>query len=399
MYLCDACDERVHSANAIARMHHRQPLEGKPQDADSRRASEEVEDGAAGVRAATTSIGDGDAYAVDGTMDGVTTDDIIGMCDGYLDDDFMPSSSFPLDTLDERFWNDSLRTVLETEMLDPDSFLCDPYAADEAQTANDGRAPPPPSASAPTASNDSSDKRSNSVGMSASEISALRRVGRDDGKSSLLGPIADDSALDYVERNGSQSVHDVERSKAQPVDFHALAGKLDAAAVSGKAAASGTDVEDSHARVEYLMKRFNESNPGPSGANAPPPAPTTYSGMPQPQTRLERLARWKEKRKHRNFSKVIRYQSRKACADNRPRVKGKFVRIQSVPDLSAMRDSGTPVDSDEEDDAENREESRDTIRELGLDRGLPPPPSLSRMKCGLVASASMPDFSAYRVDD
>lgn len=380
-------------------MHHRQPLEREPQDADSRRASEEVEDGAAGVRAATTSIGGGGAYAVDGTMDGVTTDDIIGMCDGYLDDDFMPSSSFPLDTLDERFWNDSLSTVPETEMLDPDSFLCDPYAANEAQTANDGRAPPPPASAAQTASNDSSDKRSNSVGMSTSEISALRRVGRDDGKSSLLGPIADDSALDYVERNGSQSIHDVARSKAQPVDFHALAGKLDAAAVSGKAAANDTDVEDSRARVEYLMKRLNESNPAPSGANAPPPAPTTYSGMPQPQTRLERLARWKEKRKHRNFNKVIRYQSRKACADNRPRVKGKFVRIQSVPDLSAMRDAGTPVDSDEEDDAKNREESRDTIRELGLDRGLPPPLSLSKIKRGLVASASMPDFSAYRVDD
>ena len=94
-----------------------------------------------------------------------------------------------------------------------------------------------------------------------------------------------------------------------------------------------------------------------------------YSGMPQPQTRLERLARWKEKRKHRNFNKVIRYQSRKVSADNRPRIKGKFVKIQSVPDLSAMRGAGTPVDSDEEDDAKNREDSRDTIRELGLDRG------------------------------
>ena len=90
------------------------------------------------------------------------------------------------------------------------------------------------------------------MGMSASEISALRRVGRDDGKSGVLGPIADDSALDYVERNGSQSVQDAEQSKARPVDFHALAGKLGAAAVNGKAAAADdyTTVEDSRARGE-----------------------------------------------------------------------------------------------------------------------------------------------------
>ena len=50
------------------------------------------------------------------------------------------------------------------------------------------------------------------MGISASEISALRRVGRDDGKSGVLGPIADDSALDYVERNGSQSVQGAEQS-------------------------------------------------------------------------------------------------------------------------------------------------------------------------------------------
>ena len=41
-------------------------------------------------------------------MGGVTTDDFIKMCDGFLNDDVTPSSSFPLDTLDERFWNDNL---------------------------------------------------------------------------------------------------------------------------------------------------------------------------------------------------------------------------------------------------------------------------------------------------
>ena len=63
-----------------------------------------------------------------------------------------------------------------------------------------------------------------------------------------------------------------------------------------------------------------------------------------------------------------------------------------------MRGAGTPVDSDEEDDAKNREDSRDPIRELGLDRGLPPPPSLTKIKRGLVSSASMPSFSAFQDD-
>ena len=59
-------------------------------------------------------------------------------------------------------------------------------------------------------------------------------------------------------------------------------------------------------------------------------------GSNKPPSRLERLRRWKEKRKNRNFNKKIRYQSRKVCADNRPRIKGKFVKVGSTPDLGAM---------------------------------------------------------------
>jgi hypothetical protein len=38
-------------------------------------------------------------------------------------------------------------------------------------------------------------------------------------------------------------------------------------------------------------------------------------------------ARYKEKRKSRSFGKKIRYQTRKALAEQRPRVRGQFVRI------------------------------------------------------------------------
>ena len=74
-----------------------------------------------------------------------------------------------------------------------------------------------------------------------------------------------------------------------------------------------------------------------------PPLPMLHlaNGAPDaPPSRLERLRRWKEKRKNRNFNKTIRYQSRKVCADNRPRIKGKFVKVGSTPDLGAMDDLG-----------------------------------------------------------
>lgn len=74
-----------------------------------------------------------------------------------------------------------------------------------------------------------------------------------------------------------------------------------------------------------------------------PPLPMlhlTNGASDAPPSRLERLRRWKEKRKNRNFNKTIRYQSRKVCADNRPRIKGKFVKVGSTPDLGAMDDLG-----------------------------------------------------------
>jgi hypothetical protein len=42
--------------------------------------------------------------------------------------------------------------------------------------------------------------------------------------------------------------------------------------------------------------------------------------------RLERVRRYREKRKNRRFQKTIRYASRKAYAEARPRIKGRFVK-------------------------------------------------------------------------
>ncbi|KAI3691802.1 hypothetical protein L6452_31604 [Arctium lappa] len=44
------------------------------------------------------------------------------------------------------------------------------------------------------------------------------------------------------------------------------------------------------------------------------------------EERKERILRYRAKRTHRNFNKKIKYACRKALADNRPRIRGRFVR-------------------------------------------------------------------------
>lgn len=50
--------------------------------------------------------------------------------------------------------------------------------------------------------------------------------------------------------------------------------------------------------------------------------PTPVSGL----DREARVLRYREKRKNRKFEKTIRYASRKAYAETRPRIKGRFAK-------------------------------------------------------------------------
>jgi hypothetical protein len=52
---------------------------------------------------------------------------------------------------------------------------------------------------------------------------------------------------------------------------------------------------------------------------------------PVAMTREERVARYREKRKRRTFEKTIRYESRKAYAEVRPRIKGRFATRRRWP--------------------------------------------------------------------
>ena len=144
--------------------------------------------------------------------------------------------------------------------------------------------------------------------------------------------------------------------------------------------------------------------PGPNGMLyfPGPPMPMLHLGGPggnKPPSRLERLRRWKEKRKNRNFNKTIRYQSRKVCADNRPRIKGKFVKVGSTPDLGAMDDLGADLDGPK------RLQNVDENGEGSLDsEGAPPPGTLARTAGlvrtgGLTAAMSVPDLTRMNVGD
>ena len=53
------------------------------------------------------------------------------------------------------------------------------------------------------------------------------------------------------------------------------------------------------------------------------------------ESREARLMRYREKRKNRRFEKTIRYASRKAYAESRPRVKGRFAKRADDNDADA----------------------------------------------------------------
>ena len=137
-----------------------------------------------------------------------------------------------------------------------------------------------------------------------------------------------------------------------------------------------------------------------------PPLPMLHlanGASDAPPSRLERLRRWKEKRKNRNFNKTIRYQSRKVCADNRPRIKGKFVKVGSSPNLGAMDDLGADLPEppasrlrslgeDEEDGSSHGEGSLTTSGDAVPPGQLAKTSGLRRVG-GLTEAMSVPDLA------
>ncbi|CAN0878033.1 Zinc finger protein CONSTANS-LIKE 5 [Linum grandiflorum] len=74
---------------------------------------------------------------------------------------------------------------------------------------------------------------------------------------------------------------------------------------------------------------------------AAPPAPRQQRGS---LDRVARVLRYREKRKNRKFEKTIRYASRKAYAETRPRIKGRFAKRCSPSSPENNNNSELPVD-------------------------------------------------------
>ncbi|KAL5211261.1 hypothetical protein ABZP36_022108 [Zizania latifolia] len=74
-----------------------------------------------------------------------------------------------------------------------------------------------------------------------------------------------------------------------------------------------------------------------AAAAAPPMAVLASKG----EEREARLMRYREKRKNRRFDKTIRYASRKAYAETRPRIKGRFAK-RTAEDDALEHEDGSP---------------------------------------------------------
>jgi hypothetical protein len=76
------------------------------------------------------------------------------------------------------------------------------------------------------------------------------------------------------------------------------------------------------------------SLPSPPSSEGTAPSIMTgagaFDGNGDNLTRAERVQRYREKRKNRKFEKTIRYASRKAYAEVRPRIKGRFAKREEV---------------------------------------------------------------------
>lgn len=82
------------------------------------------------------------------------------------------------------------------------------------------------------------------------------------------------------------------------------------------------------------------------------PSDVLHVGTEKAMCRQERVERYREKRKRRTFEKTIRYQSRKAYAEIRPRIKGRFATKEEVEQIRAAKAAGTrcPLLDDDEND-------------------------------------------------
>eukprot|EP00873_Tetraselmis_striata_P001567 jgi/Tetstr1/421831/TSEL_012732.t1 len=99
------------------------------------------------------------------------------------------------------------------------------------------------------------------------------------------------------------------------------------AQLSGLAAAAGVASAAAPPLAAPMGARPPEPRPAPA-SHPPPPVPAEATpALPSSHARrASAILKFREKRKMRNFDKKVRYQSRKKLAEERPRVRGQFVK-------------------------------------------------------------------------
>lgn len=81
-----------------------------------------------------------------------------------------------------------------------------------------------------------------------------------------------------------------------------------------------------HSALADVSNSIGSQNPAAEAVAVAVAVATPISGM----DREARVLRYREKRKNRKFEKTIRYASRKAYAETRPRIKGRFAKRTEI---------------------------------------------------------------------
>ncbi|KAK3157128.1 hypothetical protein QOZ80_2AG0116570 [Eleusine coracana subsp. coracana] len=138
-------------------------------------------------------------------------------------------------------------------------------------------------------------------------------------------PLFDGYAAQYGQLPGHGLTFDVPLSRAGDV----------AVLEAGLALGGGNPATSSGTIVSFCGSTFTDAASTVPGEPVPVTAnggtPTTPCSDPA-MDREAKVLRYKEKRKRRRYEKQIRYASRKAYAEMRPRVKGRFAKVPDVAD-------------------------------------------------------------------
>ncbi|KAK8595789.1 hypothetical protein V6N13_000479 [Hibiscus sabdariffa] len=133
----------------------------------------------------------------------------------------------------------------------------------------------------------------------------------------------------------TENYFEIEFCQSKPPTFsfqnRSLSNSVSSSSLDVGVVPDGNSLSD----MPYSLGRTMTDSSGPMSA-------TTASSQAGGMDREARVLRYREKRKNRKFEKTIRYASRKAYAESRPRIKGRFAkRTQTDNDVDIIFNSAS----------------------------------------------------------